>query len=240
VFNIISRILPRFLIALVLCAVMWSAGYAQTTPPPSCTLPLDFCETAWSVSVFGNYSSMNNATTNNGFESGGAIRFSPHWSAALRYYQTASPSGKVFIGDAEYHFGIAHFIAPTSYFDTDNVEITAFAGPGIAWSSANTDTSFHGTATDGPKKFAFNAGVAVDYTFPQAPNFQLRILEVGYVRAPFLQNGGELIGNHVQVASGIKLVFGGTETPVVEARKAARKLRKQQMEDAKLKAASLK
>jgi len=203
--------------------------WAQT-PAPSCTLPLDFCESAWTVSVWGNYSAMNNANTNNGFESGAAFRFSTHWSAAARYYQTASPSGNVFVAGPEFHFSPAHFLSssPISGFDWSNVEIGVHASPGIAWSTANI-TNDDGTTVgvSGPKRFAFAVGGMVDYTFPSAPNFQLRILEVSYVRAPFLSNGGQLIGNHVQVASGIKLVFGGLNSPQAAARSTQRKLKKQ-------------
>lgn len=101
----------------------------------------------------------------------------------------------------EYHFSAAHILPSTGTFSTQNVEFFAHASMGLGWSAAVVNN----VSTDGPKKFAWGLGGGADYTLTS--NVTLRLVEVTYVRCSLLQNGGQFIGNHMQVASGLKLTF---------------------------------
>jgi hypothetical protein len=214
--------MKRFTLALILL-LFPAVALSQTPPPPGCTAPLDFCESAWTVNVVGNYSSITNANTNNGFETEAGIRFANHISGEVRYYQTATPTARILVAGPQFDFGLGHLLKPTPAFDTTNVNLFVHFSPGFAWS---TGTDAAGVTINGAKKFAFSAGGGADYAFSSAPNVQWRILEVSYVYAPMLPHHGQFLGNHVQVASGLRLVFGGTATPAAQARQAARKARR--------------
>ena len=211
--------------AVLVCLSLFLAGLSLAqTPAPACSAPLDFCESAWTFNVVGGYSALSNATTNNGFVTEAGVRLATHWSIEGRYYMTASPSGKIFVAGPQFDYGLGHLVKPTSSFDTSNVDLFVHASPGIAWSSG---TAADGTAINGATKFAFAIGGGADWIVPAAPNVTWRIFEVSYVRAPILPNGGMFIGNPLQVATGLRLVFGGQSTPAAAARREARKLRKQ-------------
>jgi len=218
-----------FLFFLLLAVFLFSAPglFAQT-----CTAPLDFCESAWTINVVGSYSTITNAPTNNGFMTEAGVRFASHWSGEMRYYMTASPSGKIMVAGPQFDYGLAHFIKPTASFDTSSVNLFVHASPGLAWSSG---TGADGQTITGAKKFAFAIGGGADYAFASAPNVQLRLIEVSYVRAPMLPNGGEFIGNHLQVGAGLRLVFGGTTTPAAIARASAHRAKKMEQLQRELK-----
>lgn len=185
------------------------AGDANT----ACNLPLDLCESAWSVAFFGNYSSINNAPTNNGFMTGAAFNVNKSWSAELRYYQTATPSGKLILPGAAYRFSAAHiFPQGTAYggFDPQYLEFGVHANAGFGWSSGTGDT---GLPLANQLKFAASVGGFADYTFPSAPNVQVRLLDVSYVYCPLFPSNGTFLGNHLALASGVKIVFGGNNAP---------------------------
>lgn len=213
---------------LILTLLVTSLACAQTpapTPAPTCTLPLDFCESAWTVNVVGAYNNLTNAQTNNGFLTEMGIRFSTHLSGEARYFQTATPSGHIFVAGPQVDYGLGHLIKPTAQFDTTNIDLFAHVSPGLAWSDG---TNSAGQPVTGATKFAIAIGGGVDYIPPSSPGFTIRILETSYVYSPMLPHNGQFLGNHLAVASGIRYTFGGQSTAAAQARKAAAKLRKQQ------------
>lgn len=182
-------------------------------PATGCSLPLDLCESAWTVAVFGQYSTINNAPTNNGFMTGGALNFNKNWSAELRYYNTISPNGSILLPGASYRFSAAHLFpsgSGSATFDPQYLELFVHGGAGLGWSSG-TDSS--GNPVSGAKKFAADVGGGADYTFAAAPNVQIRVIDVSYVYSPLFPNRGAFLGNHVAVTSGLKIVFGGNASP---------------------------
>lgn len=201
----------KYLIAVLAFFLFVFGTSAQTptpTPQPSCNVPLDLCESAWSLALYGGYWNLQNATTNNGYTAGAGFNFSNHFGAEARFYQTSSPSANLVLPGANARMSLAH-IFPTpagASFSTEDLEVFAHANAGLGWSGG---TNAAGDAVSAVKKFAFSVGGGVDFAPASAPNVQWRILDVSYVNCGLFPNHGTFLGNHVAFASELKLVFGG-------------------------------
>jgi hypothetical protein len=183
-------------IALLLCSV----AFAQTLP-------------GWTVAINGNFSNISNASTNNGFATIETVRVSDHFAVRADQLMTVNPAGaEIFLFKAEYRRLLSDFIKPNPYLNTANFEPFVNAGGGTAQSNNGGVLS-----TSRP---AFAVGGGFDMAVGSTGMFTIRPLDISYVRASILQNGGTLIGNHLSLFAGIGLRFGSIAT--MQKNKAAR------------------
>jgi len=154
----------------------------------------------WNVSINGNFLNVTNAATNNGFASVEAVRVANNWDLrADQLTLTAPAGGTIALFRAEYRFLLSSLLKPNQYVNTSNFEPFFNLGGGVANSN---DVS---GSTNRP---AFVLGAGFDYLVGATGMFSLRPLDVSYVRASILQGGGQIIGNHVQLMSGIGVNIG--------------------------------
>jgi hypothetical protein len=187
--------LKRF-ISAVLLFLSGSVGvFAQTSTAPAAPAPkaADTQEAYWTVSIHGNYSDVSGAQTNNGVKSGADVRIAQHFLLGAEYLTTINPANtKIFLAGGDYYRNLGHLGTKSQFIDLSQFDISF--GPKAGFSLQN-----------GVKKFAFSFGGKLDRHVGN--NVVLRLLDVEYVRAAVLPNGGQLIGNHVNVGAGLGLQF---------------------------------
>jgi hypothetical protein len=185
--NTASKSLPMLFISglLLLCA---PRSQAQGTLP------------GWNVAINGNFLNITNAATNNGFASVEAVRVANNWDLRADQLTLVSPSGgTIALFRAEYRFLLSSLLKPNAYVNTSNFEPFINVGGGIANSN---------DASGSTNRPAFVVGAGFDYLVSSTGMFTLRPLDISYVRASILQGGGEIIGNHLQLMSGIGVNIG--------------------------------
>lgn len=170
----------------------------------------DPLETGWHVSVNGAFSNLSGQQTNNGYLSFAEVRVAKHWSARLNYFATADPTAKIITAGPEYNFSLRHILPKSDFLDVSKLE--AFAGVSLGASHLEPCPNLTGQALADCKvlkespapgfKFAAVVGGGVNYRITD--KLTIRPLEVNYVRSAA---GGQLIGNHLQFASGVGLRF---------------------------------
>src|SRR5260370_2938456 len=88
------------------------------------------------------------------------------------------------------------------------VEAFLNVGAGTGRTTATVTASASGTTTtteQSAAKFAYSAGGGFDIKL--SDTVTLRPLDLKYIRASMLTNGGQVIGNHMQFAAGLGLRF---------------------------------
>lgn len=166
----------------------------------------------WNVSINGNFLNVTNAATNNGFASVESVRVASRSDLRADQLTLTSPAGgTIALFRYEYRFQLSDIVKPNQYVNTANFEPFINAGGGIANSNDSSGS------TNRP---AFVVGVGFDYATGSSGMFTLRPLDVSYVRASILQGGGQIIGNHLQLMSGIGIRIGSQSA--VSSNKAAR------------------
>lgn len=184
------KILSAFVLALILSV----ATHAQTTPAP------------WAVSVNGNFTSLQNAGTNNGVLISTALRISTHWNLRADTYLLQSPSVTIVLASPEYRFSLASlFKSSTGAVDPHNVEVFANAGLGDARATAIIAQSGTTTTTTSSSKFAYSVGGGFDILVTD--KMSIRPLDVKYIRSSMITSGGQFVGNHLDFAAGLGLRF---------------------------------
>lgn len=177
---------------LIMTAVLLLAGvmHAQSSLP------------GWTVSINGNFLNVSNAATNNGFASVESVRVANNWELRADQLTLGVPSGgSIQLFRAEYRFQLSDLVKPNQFVNTANFEPFINLGGGVANSNIST------TSTNRP---AAVIGVGFDYAAGGTGMFTLRPLDVSYVRASILQGGGQIIGNHLQLMSGIGIRIGSS------------------------------
>ena len=178
--------------------VMLALTCAAQTPPPA-----DPLESGWNVAINGNVSNVSNAATNNGFQTSESLRVSQHWVARTDQFVTLAPSAVIVLAGPEYRFSLAHVLASSNFaVNAEKIEAFVHMGAGTARSEA---TAKDGTTTLSTAKFAYGIGGGFDFKI--SDTVTVRPLDLTYVRASMLQNGGQVLGNHLQFAAGLGLRF---------------------------------
>lgn len=187
-------------LALIASLLFCLSAFGQTAPPPAQPDPL---EGAWNISVNGSYSNVSDAATNNGFVTTEAFRIAQHWNLRSDQFIVLNPSSVIVLAGPEYRLNLSHFLA-TSAFTANASKIEAFVNvkAGTARSSA---IATDGTTTLSAAHFAYGVGGGFDILVNST--LSLRPLDISYVRAPMLTNGGAVLGNHLQFATGLGLRF---------------------------------
>jgi hypothetical protein len=191
IFSTQTRVLRNAVTCIFLLAVQAISAFGQTPTPPS-----DPLETGWNVMVNGGYSSVSNATTNNGFFFSTGIRLSQHLVARGDVFVVASPAVTVSLAKPEYRFSALHLFKRNTTQAVKNTEFFVNAGIGAA--------HYTDPAKGGQSKFAYGFGGGFDVKM--SDTITVRPLDVNYVRSTLL-NGGKVIGNHLQFAAGLGLRF---------------------------------
>lgn len=183
----------------LLCLVAISiTAFAQTAPPT------DPFEGAYNVTINGSFSNVSNAATNNGFQTTEGIRFSQHLLVRSDQFVVLGPPSAVIVtAGPEYRFNLAHLLSKSNFAaNASKVEAFGNVGAGTARSSAmNPD----GTTTLSKAAFAYKVGGGFDILLNKT--MSIRPLDISYVRAPMLQNGGSILGNQLQFAAGLGVRF---------------------------------
>lgn len=180
----------------VLVLAFSAAAVAQT--------PTDPFEGAYNVTINGSFSNVSNAATNNGFQTTEGIRVATHWLARSDQFVVLGPPSAVIVtAGPEYRFNLAHLLSKSNFAaNASKIEAFANLGAGTARSSAlNAD----GTSTLSASHFAYKVGGGFDILLNST--MSLRPLDISYVRAPMLQNGGAVLGNQLQFAAGLGIRF---------------------------------
>lgn len=185
------------ILALALLAA--SATFAQTAPP-------DTLETAWSVSVNGNFTSLQNQPTNNGVLISTAIRMATHWNLRADTYLLNAPNITIVLGGPEYRFSLAHlFKGDSGAINAQNTEVFINTGLGNARSTSILSQVGNAITSTSTSKFAYAIGGGFDIKL--SPTLTLRPLDMKYIRSSMVTNGGQLVGNHLDFAAGLGLHF---------------------------------
>lgn len=154
----------------------------------------------WNVAINGNFLNVTNAATNNGFASVEAVRVANNWDLRADQLTLTSPAGgTIALFRAEYRLLLSSLLKPNQYVNTSNFEPFLNLGGGIANSN---------DASGSTNRPAFTVGAGFDYLVGATGMFTLRPLDVSYVRASILQGGGQIIGNHMQLMSGLGVRIG--------------------------------
>lgn len=187
------------LLACMLCFAVPS--HAQTTPAPKTSA--DPFEGAWNISISGNFSNISQAANNNGFQTIEAFRIAQHWNLRADQFVTLNPSTTIVVAGPEYRFNLEHLLSKST-FAANASKIEAFVNlkAGTARSSA---VSADGSSQLSAARFAYGAGVGFDILVNST--LSLRPLDISEIRASMLRNGGSLLGNHLQFATGLGLRF---------------------------------
>jgi len=180
------------LFVLMMIATGWA--FAQGAPP---VRPPDPLEGAWRVEFSGNYSLLRENSNNNGYQAGFALRVAQHWAARADVFTVTSPSARVTIAGPEYRFSLGHWFKGSQFIHADGLEAALSAKIG----SARSGPDFGAARA----RFAYGLGGSLDKKINA--HFSMRILELNYVRASIFRPSGIVLGNHLQVASGIGLRF---------------------------------
>jgi hypothetical protein len=176
------------------------AGAAQSSLP------------GWTVSINGNFLNISNAATNNGFASVEAVRVAQNWELRADQLTTAAPAGgSIQLFRPEYRRQLSDWIKPNQFVNTANFEPFFNVGGGFANSNSGTASA---------NRPAWVVGAGFDYAAGGTGMFTLRPLDISYVRASILQGGGQIIGNHLQLMSGIGIRIGSAAQ--ISTNKAAR------------------
>ena len=200
------RFINKFLVFAVLLAVVVSIhpASAQTPAPVTPTAPL---ESAWTVSVNGNFSSLQNQGTNNGVLISTAIRLATHWNLRADTYILNSPNITIVLGGPEYRLSLARlFKNSTGAVNAQNVEAFINTGLGDAHSSTILAQSAGTVTTTSTSKFAYAVGGGFDIKITD--NLVMRPLDVKYIRSSMIGgSNGTFVGNHLDFAAGLGLHF---------------------------------
>lgn len=204
-----GRFKNNLIFILIFILITFSFSFAQTsksnTVSTSVVVPTpDPLESAWNISVSGSFSSVSNASTNNGFQTSEAIRFATHWTARADTFIVTLPSVVVVTAGPEYRASLAHLIKPNTQYVINTSNMEAFVNLGLGTSRTSSVAS-DGTTTLSKAVFAYKIGGGFDIKVSNT--MYLRPLDISYVRASMLQNGGMVLGNHVQFAAGLGLRF---------------------------------
>jgi hypothetical protein len=188
-------------LALALLLLTATSLQAQTKP----VAPL---EAPWSVAINGNFSSLQNETTNNGVLLSTAIRLATHWSIRADTYLFQTPNITVVLGGPEYRFSLAHiFKNSTGAINAQNVEAFINAGVGDARSTAIVATTPTTVTTTSSylSKLAYSVGAGFDIRI--SDTVSMRPLDVKYIKSSMIAGGGQLVGNHISFGAGLGLRF---------------------------------
>lgn len=170
------------------------------TPAPT---PPDVLENAWNIGINGNFSNLSQSANNNGFQVSEAFRVAQHWTFRSDQFLVMNPSIVVVTAGPEYRFSLQHLLAKSTFAaNASKLEAFVNVGAGTARSSTVAD---NGTTTLSAAKFAYKIGGGIDILVNST--LSLRPLDISYVRAGMLNNGGQILGNHVQAAAGLGLRF---------------------------------
>ena len=190
----------------VLCLALALAGFAQTATPtaPAPVTPPSLTTNAWNVSINGGYSSVENAATNNGFLTTEALKVATSWDIRADTFITQAPDATIVLAGPEYRFALSRFFKPNPAIalNTSNLEAFLNVGMGDARTSA---TSASGSTTLSKASFAWKIGGGFDILVSKTMSF--RPLDISYVRASMLENGGQVLGNHLQLGATLGLRF---------------------------------
>jgi len=184
----------KAMLSFVLMMVATSWAFAQAAPPVSAP---DVLEKAWRVEFSGNYSLLRENSNNNGYQAGFALRVAQHWAARADVFTVTSPSARVTIAGPEYRFSLGHWFKGSQFIHADGLEAAFSAKIGSARSGPNFGVA--------KARFAYGLGGSLDKKV--SDHLSLRILELNYVRASIFRPEGLVLGNHLQLASGIGLRF---------------------------------
>lgn len=178
---------------------------AQTIPsnPPTTANPPDPFEGAWNVAINGSYSNIANAATNNGFTTTEAVRVAQHWNLRSDQFITLNPSTVIVLAKGEYRMNLGHFLSKSNYI-VNASKFEAFANAGLGTARSSTIAT-DGSSTLSAAKFAWGVGGGFDVALNST--MSLRPLDITYVRAGMLQNGGTVLGNHLSFAAGLGIRF---------------------------------
>lgn len=157
----------------------------------------------WTISINGNFLNLSNVPTNNGYATVETIRVANKWALRADQLVLANPEGGLInLGKVEYRRLLSDFVKPNGYVNTANFELFANAGGGVAKSHADSPFEVN------DNRPAWTIGGGFDIALGGSSMFTLRPLDISYVRASILQGGGQLIGNHLQLLTGVGIRFG--------------------------------
>lgn len=176
-------------------------AHAQSATPAATPF-----ENAWTVSVNGNFSSLQSQGTNNGVLLSTAIKLSTHWNLRADTYIMQSPNITIVLGSPEYRFSLASLFKSTAgAVNPANVEVFVNGGLGDAKATAVLSQVGNTTTTQSSSKFAASVGGGFDIMV--TPTMSIRPLDVKYIRSSMITNGGQFVGNHLDFAAGLGLRF---------------------------------
>lgn len=179
---------------LMLALTVTIPAYAQSNLP------------GWDVTINGNFSNISSAPTNNGFMTSEAVRISTNFALRSDQMITLQPTaGSIVLGKVEYRRLLSDFIRPNTAFAINTATVEPFINAGVGKAQSNTTTGLSAS------KFAWGIGGGFDVSVGNTGMFTLRPLDVTYVRTSLLNNGGQFIGNHLQLAAGLGLRFGSVQ-----------------------------
>ncbi|MGH9650807.1 MAG: hypothetical protein ACRD3I_10100, partial [Terriglobales bacterium] len=166
--------------------VLAGVAAAQTNNPTSARVRISGAYLFVSDAGLASRDNSSNALTS---EIG--VRLSPRFSAKVAVFN--HPDGQVYAAGPEYRFLASKLLPSTDAFKADKFELFVHALIGASRSAEQT-------------KFAYAVGGGVD--FQVEPNVAIRIAQVEYLRAPFLNNGGQVFAqNSLKVSTGLSLTF---------------------------------
>lgn len=172
-----------------------TTGTAVSAPTPSLSsLP------TFNVSIYGGYSNVTGAATNNGTFTSQALQIGHSFAVRNDVYMLANPTIVIDVAGPEYRVSVNKLFPSLSgdYPIINNMELFANAKLGDAY-----QTNTQGDKV-GKNSFAYGVGGGIDIEV--STNVVARVLDVSYIRTP-LVNGGIVLGNHMQLEAGLGLRF---------------------------------
>lgn len=159
-------------------------------------LPL-FAQDNTKLIVSGNFVSVNSAQDNNGFKATQELMVAP--SATVRSDQFIMPGAIIALVGGEYTYPLSRLFKSNGYaINPQNSILRAYAEVGNGRSTLNNASK---------SRFAWAIGGVFDQSLNGVLN--ARLLDIAYVRSPFLTNGGQLLGHwELSTGLGIKVPWG--------------------------------
>jgi hypothetical protein len=179
-------------VILVVAALLFASScLAQTPAPPA--------PTGWTFSTAAGYSNVTNAPTNNGFANVTELKLSTSLAIRGDVFIMTNPNVIGSYVGPEYIFPANRIFKsnPNNPVNSDNVEFFFNAKAGDLRSTDPTNTT----------KAKFSWGIGGGFNIKLSDKTFIRPLDVSYIRGSVFQNGGTVIGNHLQAAAFLGVRF---------------------------------
>lgn len=183
-----------------------SPAMAQQNPP------------GWTFSTAAGYSNVTNAPTNNGFANVTELKLSEYIAIRGDVFVITSPSvigsyvGPEYIfpasklfktnGNNPVNAGNVEFFVNAKLGDLRSTDSSTACVPGSVGPTATLTCT---TTQSGKSKFSW--GLGAGFNIRLSDKTFIRPLDVSYIRGSVFQNGGTVLGNHLQAAAFLGVRF---------------------------------